>query len=194
MITLIHPYIDPVIVSFGSLSIRWYGISYVAGFILGFFIIKVINKKLNNPITNKLLDDFFIWSVLGVIVGGRLGYILFYQTDSLFYNPLLIFYIWQGGMSFHGGLIGIIISSFIFSKIKKIDFFLVSDLISTVAPIGIFFGRLANFINIELYGRVTDFPIAIIYPTIDFQRRHPSQIYEAFFEGLVIFLVLFFFS
>ena len=190
MITFLHPSIDPVIVSFGQLSIRWYGLSYVVGLVLGIILIKKINNKILKPVNNKLIDDFFIWGTLGVIIGGRLGYILFYQTITIFDNPLYIFYVWKGGMSFHGGLIGIIIASALFSYYKRINFLYLSDLISTVAPIGLFLGRIANFINVELYGRVTSFPIAIIYPTIDLQRRHPSQIYEALLEGILIFLVL----
>ena len=118
MITLIHPEINPVIVSFGELSIRWYGLSYVIGLVIGYYIIKKINKSLINPIDNKVIEEFFIWTALGVIIGGRIGYVLFYQTYSIFYNPLEIFYIWKGGMSFHGGLIGTFFSTILFSKNK----------------------------------------------------------------------------
>ncbi|PPR47679.1 MAG: Prolipoprotein diacylglyceryl transferase [Alphaproteobacteria bacterium MarineAlpha5_Bin9] len=188
---IIHPLIDPVIFSFSFIEIRWYGFAYVLGFIIGIYLIKYINKNLSKPINSKFFDDLFIWSILGVIIGGRIGYILFYQTNTILNNPIHIFYIWEGGMSFHGGLIGIIISIFIFSKIKKVNFFYLSDLISIAAPIGIFFGRIANFINVELYGRSTNFPFAIIYPSIDGDTRHPSQLYEAFFEGLILFIILF---
>ena len=189
---LVHPLINPVIVSFGILQIRWYGLAYVLGFIIGLYLIKFINNKIKSSLNNKLLDDFFIWSILGVILGGRLGYIFFYQTSSIFSDPFNIFYIWKGGMSFHGGLLGLILSIFFYSKRKKIIFFQLSDLISIVAPIGIFFGRLANFVNIELYGRVTDFKFAMIYPTIDNLPRHPSQIYEALFEGIILFVIMYF--
>ncbi len=182
---LIHPSIDPVIVSFGVIQIRWYGIAYVLGFLLGIFLIKQINRGHKKRIKNKQIDDFFIWSVIGVILGGRIGYVLFYQTATILTDPINIIFIWKGGMSFHGGLIGIIISIFLFSKKYSIDFFQLSDLVSSVAPVGLFFGRLANFINVELYGRVTDFPLAMIYPSIDQAPRHPSQLYEAFFEGVV---------
>ena len=190
MITLIHPEIDPVIISFGSFAIRWYGLSYAIGFLLGYLLIKRFNSYLSKPINKKIIEEFFIWIALGVIIGGRVGYIIFYQTNSLFYNPLEIFQIWKGGMSFHGGLIGTIISISIFSYIKKINFFILADFISTVAPIGILLGRIANFINVELYGKVTSFYFAIIFPSIDMERRHPSQLYEAFFEGLVILIIL----
>ena len=190
---LVHPLINPVIVSFGILQIRWYGLAYVLGFIIGLYLIKFINNKIKSSLNNKLLDDFFIWSILGVILGGRLGYIFFYQTSSIFSDPFNIFYIWKGGMSFHGGLLGLILSIFFYSKRKKIIFFQLSDLISIVAPIGIFFGRLANFVNIELYGRVTDFKFAMIYPTIDSLPRHPSQLYEALFEGVFLFIIMYFY-
>ena len=186
---LIHPSIDPVIVSFGVIQIRWYGIAYVLGFLLGIYLIKQINQGYQKRIKNKQIDDFFIWSVIGVILGGRIGYVLFYQTATILTDPINILFIWKGGMSFHGGLIGIIISIFLFSKKYSIDFFQLSDLVSSVAPIGLFFGRLANFINVELYGRVTDFPLAMIYPSIDQAPRHPSQLYEAFFEGVLLFII-----
>ena len=187
---LIHPSIDPVIVSFGVIQIRWYGIAYVLGFLLGIYLIKQINQSYQKRIKNKQIDDFFIWSVIGVILGGRIGYVLFYQTATILTDPINILFIWKGGMSFHGGLIGIIISIFLFSKKYSIDFFQLSDLVSSVAPVGLFFGRLANFINVELYGRVTDFPLAMIYPSIDQAPRHPSQLYEAFFEGVLLFIIL----
>ena len=187
---LIHPSIDPVIVSFGVIQIRWYGIAYVLGFLLGVYLLKQINQNYQRKVENEQIDSFFIWSVIGVIVGGRIGYVLFYQTATILTNPINILFIWEGGMSFHGGLIGIIISIFLFSKKYSIDFFQLSDLVSSVAPIGLFFGRLANFINVELYGRVTDFPLAMIYPSIDQAPRHPSQLYEAFFEGVVLFIIL----
>ena len=187
---LIHPSIDPVIFSFSGIEIRWYGLSYVLGFIIGIYYIKYLNKFSHKTLKNKIIDNLFIWSVIGVILGGRIGYILFYQTNMLFINPLQILYIWKGGMSFHGGLIGLIISIYFFCKKNSVDFYQISDFVSCAAPIGLFFGRIANFINVELYGRVTEFHFAMIYPTIDNQHRHPSQIYEALLEGLFLFLIL----
>ena len=187
---LIKPSIDPVILSLGIFDIRWYSLAYIAGFIIGSIIIKFLNKKLLNIISDKQIDNFFIWSILGVIIGGRFGYVIFYQTSYFLTNPIYIFKIWTGGMSFHGGLIGIIISMYLFSKKNNIQFFYLSDLVSIVAPIGLFLGRISNFINNELYGRVTNFPIAMIYPEIDLQPRHPSQLYEAFFEGILLFIIL----
>jgi len=187
---LIKPSIDPVILSLGIFDIRWYSLAYIAGFIIGSIIIKYLNKKLLNILSNKQIDSFFIWSILGVIIGGRVGYVLFYQTSYLFINPIYILKIWTGGMSFHGGLIGIIISMYLFCKKNNIQFFFLSDLVSIVAPIGLFFGRIANFINNELYGKITNFPFAMIYPEIDLQPRHPSQLYEAFLEGIILFVIL----
>ena len=187
---LIKPSIDPVILSLGIFDIRWYSLAYIAGFIIGSILIKYLNKKLLNILSNKQIDSFFIWSILGVIIGGRVGYVVFYQTSYLFINPIYILKIWTGGMSFHGGLIGIIISMYLFCKKNNIQFFFLSDLVSIVAPIGLFFGRIANFINNELYGKITNFPFAMIYPEIDLQPRHPSQLYEAFLEGIILFIIL----
>ena len=187
---LTHPSIDPIILSLGFIQIRWYGLAYVSAFLIGLYLIKKFNKKIDNQITNKLLDDFFVLSVLGAIIGGRIGYVCFYQIDVFFNNPIFILYIWKGGMSFHGGLLGMIISIYLFSLNKKINFFHLADLVCLVAPIGLFLGRIANFINIELIGRVTNFPLAIIYPNIDNKPRHISQLYEAFFEGIILFLIL----
>ena len=187
----VHPLTDPVILSLGFLQIRWYSLAYVLGFLIGLYLIKKINNKFSSPLKVKLIDGFFIWSVIGVIVGGRLGYVFFYQTIYTINNPISILFIWKGGMSFHGGLLGVIFSILIYAKYKEINFFQLTDLVSTVAPIGIFLGRIANFINVELYGRATEFTFSIIYPNIDNVPRHPSQIYEAFFEGIVLFLILF---
>ena len=189
---LVHPLIDPVIISFNFVEIRWYSLAYILGFLIGIYLIKRIIKNHNSSVTLKNIDDFFIWSVLGVIIGGRIGYIIFYQIGMIFNEPIKIFFIWEGGMSFHGGLFGIILSIFFYSRYKNITFFLLSDLVSFVAPIGILFGRLANFINVELYGRITNFPFAMIYPNIDNKPRHPSQLYEAFFEGFILLLIAFF--
>ena len=190
---LIQPAIDPVAISFGIIDIRWYSLAYIAAFIIGSFLIKKFNYISLNNLTNKQIDNFFVWAAVGVIVGGRLGYVLFYQTNEFFLNPLYFFKIWTGGMSFHGGLAGMIFAIYLFSKKNKVAFFYLADLVSLVAPIGLFFGRIANFINTELYGKITDFPLAIIYPTIDNLPRHPSQIYEAFFEGIILFFLLFFY-
>ena len=186
----IQPSIDPVIFSFSFIDIRWYSLAYIFGLIFGLILIKRLNRIKGNLISINQLDNFFIWAVIGIIFGGRIGYVLFYQTYLFIENPFYIFEIWNGGMSFHGGLIGIIVSTYFFCKINDIDFFYLSDLVSIVAPIGLFLGRIANFINTELIGKPTDFFISVIYPTIDNLPRHPSQLYEALFEGLVLFIIL----
>ena len=186
----IQPSIDPVVMSLGFMDIRWYSLAYIFAFILGSVIIKKINSKSYRLISDDKIDKFFIWAIIGVILGGRTGYVLFYQTNLFFTKPTYILEIWNGGMSFHGGLIGMILSIYLFSLKYKIQFFYLSDLVSLVAPIGLFLGRISNFINTELYGRVTDFPLAIIYPLIDNNPRHPSQLYEAFFEGIILFIIL----
>ncbi len=187
---LIQPSIDPVILSIGALNIRWYSLSYIMAFVIGSFLIKKFNKEFSNSISNKEIDNFFLWAILGVIIGGRLGYVIFYQTNIFVLDPIHIFKIWKGGMSFHGGLAGMIVSIYFFCRKNKLSFFYLADLVSLVAPIGLFFGRIANFINTELYGRITDFPFAVIYPSIDQFPRHPSQLYEAFFEGFLLFTIL----
>ena len=187
----IQPSISPIALSFGFLDIRWYSLAYIFAFIIGSFIIKKLNKRYYNHLSEKQIDSFFIWAVIGVIIGGRAGYVLFYQTNLILLDPLYVLKIWNGGMSFHGGLIGMIISIYLFSIKNNIDFFYLSDLVSLTAPIGLFFGRISNFINTELYGRITDFPFAVIYPSIDNEARHPSQLYEAFFEGIILFIILF---
>lgn len=187
----IQPSIDPILISLGFLDIRWYSLSYIFTFIFGSILIKKLNKKSLNNLSDIQIDKFFVWAVLGVIIGGRVGYVLFYQLQLFFLDPLYIFQIWKGGMSFHGGLIGMILAIYLFAKKNNLSFFYLSDLVSIVAPIGLFLGRISNFINTELYGRITDFPFAIIYPLIDNNPRHPSQLYEAFFEGVVLFIILY---
>ena len=189
----IQPSINPVVMSLGFIDIRWYSLAYIFAFILGSVIIKRLNSGSYRLISDDKIDKFFIWAIIGVILGGRIGYVLFYQTNLFFTKPAYILEIWNGGMSFHGGLIGMILSIYLFSLKYKIQFFYLSDLVSLVAPIGLFLGRISNFINTELYGRVTDFPLAIIYPLVDNNPRHPSQLYEAFFEGIILFLILLFY-
>ena len=186
----IQPSINPVVMSLGFIDIRWYSLAYIFAFILGSIILKKINSSSYRLISDDKIDKFFIWAILGVILGGRIGYVLLYQTNLFFTKPTYILEIWNGGMSFHGGLIGMILSIYLFSLKHKIQFFYLADLVSLVAPIGLFLGRVSNFINTELYGRVTDFPLAMIYPLIDNNPRHPSQLYEAFFEGVILFIIL----
>ena len=186
--------LNPIIFDFGILSLRWYSLAYLIGIIFGWWygkkIILDINKRKKENYQLNLFDDYITYLIISIIIGGRLGYVLFYNFNYFFSNPLEIFFIWRGGMSFHGGLLGIIIATIIFSKKEGFDKLVLLDVVSCVAPVGIFFGRLANFINGELYGKPTDLPWAVIFPMVDSQGRHPSQIYEALLEGVILFLIL----
>ena len=164
--------------------------SYIFGFILGIELIKHLNKKNESNLKNESINNFFFLAVIGVILGGRLGYVVLYNPLFYFDNPLEIIKVWKGGMSFHGGLIGIILSIFIFSKKEKVNFYFLSDLVACAAPIGIFLGRIANFINGELVGRATEKQFGVIFKNFDNVPRHPSQIYEAVLEGFLLFVIL----
>jgi len=183
--------LNPIAISLYGIDIRWYSLAYIFGLIIGFQYGKfLVKKNVYFNFEDKILDNYLPFAILGIIIGGRLGYILFY--DFVFYlkNPLQIFFIWRGGMSFHGGLIGVILFSAYFAKIKNIEFFKLTDLVSLFAPIGLFLGRIANFINSELIGLPTNLPWSVIFIKIDKIPRHPSQIYEALLEGLILFLLL----
>ena len=183
---------DPVALEIFSLEIRWYSLAYIFGILVGW----ILSKKLfiQNIKIKKNFDDFLTYIIIGIIFGGRLGYIFIYNLNYYLNNPLDIFKIWQGGMSFHGGLIGIILASIIFAKKNNQNAFLYLDIVALVAPIGIFFGRIANFINSELYGTITNAPWAVIFIQIDNFPRHPSQLYEALLEGIFLFLLLIYFK
>ena len=182
---------DPVAIQIFSIEIRWYSLAYITGILLGWFFSKKI--FISNPNLKEKFDDFITYIILGIIVGGRLGYVIFYNLEYYSNNLTDVFKVWQGGMSFHGGLIGVIAVSIWFSKKNNQDYFNYLDVVSIVAPIGIFFGRIANFINSELYGIETDMPWAVKFIQIDNLYRHPSQLYEAFFEGLILFFILIYF-
>ena len=183
--------LNPIAFSLFNFKVYWYSLSYVFGFIFSYYYVKfILNKDFLN-INFKIFEDFLGWAVLGVIFGGRIGYVIFYNLNFYLENPIEILKIWQGGMSFHGGLIGVILSIFLFSKSKKINFFDLLNLVSSCAPIGLFLGRLANFVNRELIGRPTNSNWGVLFFEDDV-LRHPSQIYEAIFEGLVIFIVIFY--
>ena len=192
---IVHNF-NPVFVDFGFFQIKWYSLAYIAGIILGWiYAIKIIKKsEINNynyqSIKKSEFDDLILYLIIGIILGGRIGYIIFY--DFLYYsqNFLEIFKLWRGGMSFHGGLFGVILATLIFSSKTKSNFFKFSDIISCVAPIGIFLGRIANFINGELYGKISTAPWAVIFPNVDSMPRHPSQLYEAILEGVVLFIII----
>ena len=182
---------DPVAFQIMSFEIRWYSLAYIFGIIIGWLLCKKIFIK--DTKINEKFDDYLTYSILGIIIGGRLGYILFYNFNYYLNNFFDIFKIWHGGMSFHGGLLGIIIASILFAKKNNQNPFIYMDLVSLVAPIGIFFGRLANFINSELYGSVSNVPWSVIFVKVDNLTRHPSQLYEAFLEGIILFLLLIYF-
>ena len=198
MPTLVLPFpgIDPVLVHVGPLTIRWYALAYIAGLVLGWWVIRRVvaddrywnGKKRPFPAS---VDDLIVYCAFGVIVGGRLGNVLFYDPGYYFAHPLDIFKVWEGGMAFHGGLIGCFLGMALFSWRYRAPLLTVTDLVSLVAPIGLFFGRIANFIRPELWGRPTDVPWAVVFPGTDGLPRHPSQIYEALLEGLIAFVILF---
>ena len=182
---------DPVAFQIMSFEIRWYSLAYILGILIGWILCKKIFIK--NLDINQKFDDYITYIIIGIIIGGRVGYVLFYNFNYYINNIFDIFKIWQGGMSFHGGLLGIIVASILFAKKNNQDAFVYTDLVSLVAPIGIFFGRLANFINSELYGKVTEVPWAVTFVQVDNLSRHPSQLYEAFFEGVILFILLLYF-
>ncbi len=179
---------DPVAFSIFSLEFRWYSLAYIAGILIGWVYCK--KKLIKDQKILNLFDDFITYAILGIIVGGRIGYVLFYNFEYFLNNPIEILFVWNGGMSFHGGLIGVIIASNLFSKLNKVNTFIFLDLVSLSAPIGIFFGRIANFINSELYGTPTEVPWSVKFIAVDDINRHPSQLYEAFLEGIVLFFML----
>ena len=190
---MVHNF-DPVLIDLGIIKIHWYSLAYVFGILIGWWYGRlIITKKIHGSdqeIYLKNFDDLISYIIIGVIVGGRLGYVIFYNLTFFLNQPIEIFKLWEGGMSFHGGLIGVILSTYIFSKVKKLNYKIYFDIICCAAPIGIFLGRIANFINSELYGTPTDKPWGIIFPEIDNLSRHPSQLYEAFLEGIVLFVLI----
>jgi len=186
--------LDPVLINFSFFEIRWYSLAYILGILIGWWVAKkIILSKIKSNIIFfdiKLFDDLISYIIISIILGGRIGYIIFYNLSYYLDNPISIFKIWEGGMSFHGALAGIIIGTYFFSKKTKINTFFFLDIIASVAPIGIFFGRVANFINGELYGKPSDLLWSVIFPKIDMLPRHPSQLYEAALEGIVLFTIL----
>ncbi|MGV8998533.1 MAG: prolipoprotein diacylglyceryl transferase [Parvibaculaceae bacterium] len=189
------PDIDPVIVHIGPLAIRWYALAYIAGLTLGWrYIIRLIQTpRLWNgpaPVNQLQIDDALLWAAAGVILGGRIGYVLVYDPMQYIANPWEILAVWHGGMSFHGGALGTLIALYIFARRQNFSVLSMFDLVAAAAPIGVFFGRIANFINSELWGRTTDMPWGVIFPNGGPMARHPSQLYEAALEGIVIFIIL----
>ena len=196
---IVHNF-NPILIDLGSFQVRWYSLAYILGIIIGWIyavkIIKLTTKNIRNfdPVKKSHFDDLIIYLVIGIVLGGRIGYVIFYNLEYYSQNFFEIFKVWQGGMSFHGGLLGVIISTIIFSKKTKTNFFKFTDIISCAAPIGIFFGRIANFINGELYGKISTLPWAVIFPDGGNVARHPSQIYEAILEGIFLFILINYFA
>ncbi|TYK66338.1 prolipoprotein diacylglyceryl transferase [Colwellia echini] len=189
------PVIDPIIFSIGPVSLRWYGAMYLIGFLAAMFLANKAADRSKGEWTREQVSDLLFYSFLGVILGGRVGYVLFYQFEYFLSDPLYLFEIWQGGMSFHGGLLGVILAIFIFARKTKKSFLAVGDFVAPLVPIGLGMGRLGNFINAELWGRQTDVPWAMVFPTDSLQvPRHPSQLYEFALEGVVLFAILYFIS
>ncbi len=191
-----YPNIDPVAISLGPFSIHWYGITYLIGFAAAWFLAGVHTKRLNLPFDKEDLADLVFFCALGVILGGRLGSVLFYNFSAFLQDPLMILRIWQGGMSFHGGFIGVIVAMFVFARLRGREFFQVADMVAPVTAIGLGAGRIGNFINGELWGRVTEVPWGMVFP---FERagnlpRHPSQLYQFLLEGVLLFLVIWIYS
>ncbi len=184
---LTYPEIDPVIFSIGFLKIRWYGLMYVIGFLLAWWLAKKRAKRSDSPITSEQVDDLVFYAMLGVIVGGRVGYALVYGTEQLLSDPLYLFRITEGGMSFHGGLAGVLIAMWLYGRKLKATMWRMTDFVAPLVPLGLGFGRIGNFINGELWGKPTDLPWAFI---VDGVARHPSQLYEALLEGFVLFAIL----
>ncbi len=191
-----HPRFDPVALKIGPVSVRWYGVMYMLGFGLGWLLGRVRAKKPWTPLSTVDVDDLVAVAMFGLIVGGRVGYVLFYDLPTFLANPLDIFMIWKGGMSFHGGLLGICLAIWLFARKRRLAFFEVTDFFVPLTPLGLLAGRLGNFINGELWGRPTDMPWGMIFfdPAAGLVPRHPSQLYEAFLEGVVLFTVVWWYS
>ena len=195
---MVHNF-DPIFIDLGLIQIRWYSLAYIVGIILGWIyaikIIKELIKKYNFTLIKiEIFNDLIIYLILGIMLGGRLGYVIFYNFEYYSQNLFEILKLWQGGMSFHGGLLGVIIATVIFSKIRRINFLNFTDIIACAAPIGLFLGRIANFINGELYGKISTLPWALIFPNGGSISRHPSQIYEAILEGIILFMLINYFA
>lgn len=190
----VHPQFDPIIFNLGPLAVRWYGLMYLCGFVVFWYLGKRRAKQANSFINQDQLSDFLFYAVLGVIIGGRIGSVFFYNFDQFLADPSYLFKIWQGGMSFHGGLLGVLLVTWLYQRKFKWGFFSLADFIAPLVPPGLGFGRIGNFINGELWGRQTDASWGMIFPQVDQLVRHPSQLYQAFLEGLVMFIVLWIYS
>lgn len=184
------PAIDPVAVAVGPFVVRWYALAYIVGLLLGWRYCLVLADRPPRLVERRDIDDFLVWATLGVVLGGRIGYVLFYQPGYYLQHPIEALYLWHGGMSFHGGALGVTLAILLFTRARRLPVLAFSDVIAEAIPIGLFFGRIANFINGELFGRETDIPWAMVFPNGGPVPRHPSQLYEAVCEGLLLFLLL----
>jgi phosphatidylglycerol:prolipoprotein diacylglycerol transferase len=184
------PAIDPVAVAIGPFVVRWYALAYIVGLLLGWRYCLVLADRPPRLVERRDIDDFLVWATLGVVLGGRIGYVLFYQPVYYLQHPIEALYLWHGGMSFHGGALGVTLAILLFTRARRLPVLAFSDVIAEAIPIGLFFGRIANFINGELFGRETDIPWAMVFPNGGPVPRHPSQLYEAVCEGLLLFLLL----
>lgn len=191
LLALPFPAIDPVAIAIGPIAIRWYALAYLVGILLGFFILKRLCLRPEWGLSAAMLDDLLFYATLGIIIGGRLGYVLVYNPGYYLAHPLEIFALWQGGMSFHGGLLGVIVAAWAVARKHERPFLTLGDALAVAAPPGLFFGRVANFINGELWGRPTDLPWGVIFPNAGPLPRHPSQLYEAALEGLLLGAIMF---
>lgn len=192
---LVHPQFDPVALQIGPFAIHWYGLMYLAGFAAFIWLGRISLRRLNRSGWDaKFLDDIMFYGVLGVILGGRLGEVLFYNPSYYFANPLKILAVWEGGMSFHGGFLGVLVAMALFAHSRKIKWLALMDFIAPLTPPGLAFGRIGNFINGELWGRPTDMPWGMVFPHVDNLPRHPSQLYECALEGLLLFALLWWYA
>jgi len=187
------PNIDPIAIKVGPLAVRWYALSYIAGILLGWWHMRTIAAAPPKAMTEAQSDDLVVWCTLGIVLGGRLGYVLFYQPSYYLAHPDEALALWHGGMSFHGGLLGVVLALVLFTWRQRLSFLMVGDVVCCAVPIGLGLGRLANFVNGELYGQPSDLPWAMVFPNGGPVPRHPSQLYEALLEGVVLFLLLFVF-
>lgn len=199
LFVLPFPAFDPIALELGPVSLRWYGLAYMSGLLIGWYYIRKLlsDKHLWNgkpPFSPDLADDLLIWTTLGVVIGGRLGFIFLYEPSFFIQHPMEVFAVWHGGMAFHGGLMGSIFAIYLFARRHNVPFFSLTDIAAAAVPIGLFFGRLANFINAEIVGKVSNVPWAMVFPNAGAAPRHPTQLYEAGLEGIVLFLILRFFT
>jgi phosphatidylglycerol:prolipoprotein diacylglycerol transferase len=189
-----YPLIDPILIHIGPFAVRWYGLMYVVGFLLGYLLLRNLSKREQYDLTKEEVGDLLYYCMVGLVVGARLGYCFIYNFSYYLTEPLKIFAVWEGGMSFHGGLAGTAVAGWLFSHRRRKSLLMIADMGAVAAPLGLFFGRIGNFINGELYGRETALPWGIVFPGAGNVPRHPSQLYEALFEGAILFVLLFWFS